>query len=156
RIETKGGGDRLGRSVPGRRQASRRAIDREAGDAVVAAVADVEEPTGRREVDLRTGIAHGDSIWQRSSRLHGGQRPRGAIDAVGRDATPLLVREVCAVERGMKAEVTRPDGFARLELRRRVGAEAPAGRIEAELRDEIGAGDVLRRLEDVVLLPRDV
>src|SRR5437016_8865171 len=97
--------------MPGRREAPRRRVDGEPGDAVVPAVAHVEEPCRWREIDLRTGIAHGHTRGQGGSRFDDGERARGAIDAVGRHAASLLVREVHEVERGMETVVPRPDWF---------------------------------------------
>src|SRR5439155_633327 len=88
-----------------RRQAPGRWVDGEPGDAVVAAVADIEEPARRRQMDLRTGVAHGHTLGQRADRSHDGEGAGGAIDAVGRHAASLLVGEIGEIERGMEAIV---------------------------------------------------
>ena len=156
RIQTERGGHRLGRHMPGGRQAPGRRVDGEPGDAVVATVADIEEPARWRQIDLRTGIAYGHTFGQRGDRFHGGESAGSAIDAVGRHAAPLLVGEIGEIERGMEAIVPRPDRPGRVERERRVGAQPSGGRVEPKLRDEIRAGDVLRRLQDVVVLPGDM
>ena len=56
----------------------------------------------------------------------------------------------------MKAVVTRADQFLLLNPERRVRGQTARFRIEPELRDEIGARDILRRFENIVLHPRDV
>src|SRR5437016_10435063 len=97
--------------MPGRREAPRRRVDGEPRDAVVPAVAHVEEPCRWREINLRAGIAHGHTGGQGGNRFHGGERARGAIEAVRRHAAPLLVGEIHEVERGMETVVSRPDWF---------------------------------------------
>ena len=56
----------------------------------------------------------------------------------------------------MKAIVARAEAFGRLDPERRIGGQAAGFRIEPELHDHIGAGVVLRRLQDVVVEPGDV
>src|SRR3954451_24946205 len=55
RVEPEGAGNRLGRRLTDRGQPAR-GVDHEAGDAVVATVADVKEFRRRSQVDLRAGV----------------------------------------------------------------------------------------------------
>ncbi len=56
----------------------------------------------------------------------------------------------------MMAVVARPQGLRRLNPERRIGAETAGLRIEPELHDDIGAGVIARRLQDIVLDAGDV
>ena len=56
----------------------------------------------------------------------------------------------------MKAVVAGTDQFRLLDAKRHIRGQIAGFRVEPELRDEIGARDVLRRFENVVLDARDV
>ena len=73
RIKAERTGHSLGWYVPGRRQMPSRGIGSEGGDtaAVSRAVADIEEPPGGRQVDLRARGALSVTGGQSLGRLHG-------------------------------------------------------------------------------------
>ena len=77
-----------------RRQTAGGGIDGEPGDAVVAAVADIEEAPRRRQMDLRAGIPLRVPGGQGADRLHGREGARRTVEAIGGDAAALLVGEV--------------------------------------------------------------
>ena len=56
----------------------------------------------------------------------------------------------------MEAVVPRTHQFPLLDPERRIGCQPAAPCIEPELGDEIGAGVVFRRFQDIVLQPGDV
>ena len=122
----------------------------------MAAVADIQELRRRGQMDLRAGIPAGKPVRQGADPLHGRQRAGRRVQAIDADAAPLLVGEIDEVPIGMKAVVAGTDQFRLLDTRRRVRGQTAGFRIEPELRDEIRAGDVLRRFENVVLDARDV
>src|ERR1700719_5045244 len=69
--------------------------------AVSCAVADIEDPPGGRQVDLRAGGALSVSGGQSRGRLHGREGAVRVVKPVGGDAAALLVREVDDVETRM-------------------------------------------------------
>ena len=68
----------------------------------------------------------------------------------------MLVREIDEVQARVEAVVPRTHQFPLLDPERRIGCQPAAPCIEPELGDEIGAGDVLRRLQHIVLDAGDV
>ena len=83
--------------------------------------------------------------------MHAGERPGRAVHAIDAHAAALLVGEIDEVASGVKAVVPRAYELPLLYPERRVRRQTAALRAEPELGNEIGAGVVLRRFEDVVL-----
>src|ERR1700704_362822 len=122
RIESKGAGDCLGRYPPGWRQAPGRGIYGKPGDAVVSAVADIEEFPRSGEMDLRAGVGFAVPVGQRRDGLRGREGAGRRVEPVGRDAAALLVGEIDEIPGGMKTIVARPGQLRRLDPLRRISS----------------------------------
>src|SRR2546427_4922996 len=105
RVHTEGTGDRFGRHVPQGRQLSGGGVDSEPRQAVVAAVAHIQELPRRREVNLGAGVPGGEPVGQGGERLDSGEGARRRVQTIGRDTAPLLVRKIDDREGRMKAVV---------------------------------------------------
>ena len=88
--------------------------------------------------------------------MHGRERAGRAVHAIDTNAAALLIGEIDKIPSGVKAVVSRAHELCLLHPEWRVGRQSAALRVEPELRDEIGAGIVLRRFEDIVLQAGDV
>ena len=75
RVKAERARDRFGRGMPERFQMPGRRVDGEPGDAVMAAVADIQELRRRGQMDLRAGIAAGKPVRQGTDPLHGDRVP---------------------------------------------------------------------------------
>ena len=97
--------------MPGRRQMPSRGIDGKGGDTAASgrAVADIEEPPGGRQVNLRAGGALTVTGRQSRGRLHGREGAVHAVKPVGGDTAALLVREIDDVETRMMDVVAGSD-----------------------------------------------
>src|SRR5262249_10191443 len=137
-VEPESAGHRLGGNPPGLAQLSGRPVDCKPGDAVMAAIADIEKPAGWCPAELRAGMAHSLTGRQRRDLLRRRQGAGSAVEPVGGYAASLLVGEIDAVERRVENIVPRPEAVAGVEPERRILAEPPGLRVKAELRDEIG------------------
>jgi hypothetical protein len=148
--------DGFGRYMPDRRQLPTIGTDGEPGDAVVPPVADIEELSRRREVDLRTRVAHGLPGGQRCDRLHRRESACRPVQAIAGYAAALLVREVDEIEARMETIVAWAEASGRFDPEWRIGGQMAGLRIEPELRNKIGAGIILGRLQDIVVEAGDV
>src|SRR6516164_10708885 len=110
RVQAKGAGDRLGRGMPGRRQSSG-SVDGEPGDAVVAAVADIEVSPRRCQMDLRAGVPSGEPARQARDRLHGGEGAGRSVQTIAGDGAALLIGEIDDILARMEAIVARTLAF---------------------------------------------
>src|SRR6202008_961583 len=91
RVQTEGAGDRFGGHLPDRSQTPGGVVYGETRDAVVSAVADIEELSRRREMNLGAGVPRGKPVGQGRDRLHGGEVAGRAVQAIAGDAAALLV-----------------------------------------------------------------
>src|SRR5207237_8862375 len=82
RVETESAGNRFGRYVSDRRQMTGGGVDGEPGDAVMAAIADVEEFPRGCQVDLGAGIPCGVPVGQGTDGLHDRERARRSVEAI--------------------------------------------------------------------------
>src|SRR6266403_3299225 len=128
-------------------------IDGEGRDtaAVNRAVADIEKPSGGRQVYLRAGGALSVSGGQSRGRLHGREGAVRVVKPVGGDAAALLVREVDDVETRMMDVVAGSDEVPLFNAMWRIGAQPTGLSVEAVLQDHVGAGIIFRRLQHIVL-----
>src|SRR6516165_10149426 len=113
--------------------------DSEGGDtaAVNRAVADIEEPPGGRQVDLRAGGALTVTGGQGRDRLLGRKGAVRAVEPVGGDAAALLVREIDDVETRVMDVVAGSDQIPLFNAMWRIRAEPPGLSIEAVLQDHV-------------------
>ena len=108
RVQTKGAGDCFGRHVPQGRQPSGGGVDGEPRQAVVAAVAHIQELPRRREVNLGARVPGGVSVGQGRERVESGEGARRRVQTIGRHTAPVLVRKIDDRKGGMKAIVAGP------------------------------------------------
>src|SRR5829696_8364189 len=107
RVEAERARDRFGRRVSGRLELAGGGVDGETGDAVVPAVADIEEFRRRGQVYLRAGVAFRIAVGQAPHALHEGERPGSGVQAIDADTTALLLGKIDKVETGVEAVVPR-------------------------------------------------
>src|ERR1700730_9258601 len=100
---------RLGPHMAGRRQQPGIGCDPEPGDAVVPAIADIEKPGRRGQVNLRARVTGVEAGRQGRDRLQRRQRAAIWVDPIRRDAAALFVRKIDKVEAWVKTVVPWPD-----------------------------------------------
>src|SRR5215471_9913537 len=117
-------------------------IDSEGRDttAVCHAVADIEEPPGGRQVNLRAGGALSVTGGQGRDCLHRREGPVRVIEPVGGDAAALLVREIDDVEARMMDVVAGSDEIPLFNAMRRIRTQPTGLRVEVVLQDHVRAG----------------
>src|SRR6516165_2790846 len=128
RIEAERTGHGLGWDVPSRRQLSRLGIDREGGNtaAVNRAVADIEEPPGGGQVNLRAGGALTMTGGQRRDCVHGREGAVCGVEPVSGDAAALLVREIDDLETRVMDVVAGSEEIPLFDAMWRVRAQSTA------------------------------
>ena len=156
RVQTKGTRDRFGRHVPQGRQLPGGGVDGEPRQAVVAAVAHIQELPRRRKVNLGAGVPGGEPLGQGGERLDSGEGARRRVQTIGRDTAPLLVRKIDDWEGGMKAIVAGAQARRGLDPERRVGAQTAGLSVELQLPNRIGARALPQGFQDIIVEAGDV
>jgi hypothetical protein len=100
-------------------------VDGEPGDAVVAAIGQIEELPRRRQVDLGAGVPCGEPGGQARDGLHGREGTGRTVEPIARDAAALLVGEVDEIQGRMKTVVARTGAFGGLDPCRRMAVRRP-------------------------------
>jgi hypothetical protein len=77
--------------LPDRSQTPGGVVDGETRDAVVSAVAHIDELSGRRRMNLGAGVPRGEPVGQGRDRMDGGEVAGRTIQAIAGDAAALLV-----------------------------------------------------------------